>query len=132
MMGQRLRVREGWVVLFLSLGLGLVVSTGIASADWTEGLHILPIVSLGAFIIGLMLAKSGATGFEGLTVEDGVATLKLKGGCTNEGGVHSIYDLIVPTLKQFDEIDAVKVLDPEGETQNPDGKGDSRPACLEP
>jgi len=81
---------------------------------------------------GLMLAKSGATGFEGLTVEDGVATLKLKGGCSNEGGVHSIYDLIVPTLKQFDEIDAVKVLDPEGETQNPDGKGDSRPACLEP
>jgi hypothetical protein len=40
------------------LGLALVVSTGIASAGWTEGLKVLPIAGLGAFIIGLMIAKS--------------------------------------------------------------------------
>ncbi len=52
------RIREGWGVLLLSLGLALIVSAGIASAGWTEGLKILPIASLGAFIIGLMIAKS--------------------------------------------------------------------------
>lgn len=81
---------------------------------------------------GLILMGSGATGFDGLTVEEGVATVRLKGGCNNEGGAHSIYDLILPTLKQFDEIKSVKVLDPEGNTQNPEGSGDSRPECLEP
>jgi len=40
------------------LGLTLVVSTGIAGAGWTEGLKVLPIAGLGAFIIGLMIAKS--------------------------------------------------------------------------
>lgn len=57
-MTQRFRIREGWGVLLLVLGLALVVSGGIASADWTEGLNILPFVGLGAFLIGLMLAKS--------------------------------------------------------------------------
>ena len=52
------RVREGWGVLLLSLGLGLIVSTGIAGAGWTDGLKVLPIAGLGAFIIGLMIAKS--------------------------------------------------------------------------
>jgi len=52
------RIREGWGVLLLSLGLTLVVSTGIAGAGWTEGLKVLPIAGLGAFIIGLMIAKS--------------------------------------------------------------------------
>jgi transglutaminase-like putative cysteine protease len=40
------------------LGLVLVVSTGIAGAGWTEGLKVLPIAGLGAFIVGLMIAKS--------------------------------------------------------------------------
>ncbi|GAB4539478.1 MAG: transglutaminaseTgpA domain-containing protein [Anaerolineae bacterium] len=52
------RIREGWGVLSLSLGLALVVSAGIASAGWTEGLNILPLASLGAFVIGLMIARS--------------------------------------------------------------------------
>lgn len=52
------RIREGWGILLLSLGLALVVSTGIASAGWTEGLTILPIAGLGAFVIGLMIARS--------------------------------------------------------------------------
>ena len=52
------RLKEGWGVVLLSLGLALVVSTGIAGAGWTEGLKVLPIAGLGAFIIGLMIAKS--------------------------------------------------------------------------
>jgi transglutaminase-like putative cysteine protease len=52
------RIREGWGVLLLSLSLALIVSTGIASAGWTGGLKVLLIASLGAFIIGLMIAKS--------------------------------------------------------------------------
>ncbi len=57
-MVQRWRIREGWGVLLLSLGLTLIVSTGIASAGWTDGLKVLPLASLGAFIIGLMISKS--------------------------------------------------------------------------
>jgi transglutaminase-like putative cysteine protease len=40
------------------LGLALIVSIGISSAGWTEGLSILPIAGVGAITIGLMIAKS--------------------------------------------------------------------------
>jgi transglutaminase-like putative cysteine protease len=52
------RIREGWGVLLLSSGLALIVSIGISSAGWTEGLRIVPIAGVGAIIIGLMIAKS--------------------------------------------------------------------------
>ena len=64
-MARRWCVREGWGVLLLTLGLVLVVSTGISSAEWTEGLKVLPLAGLGAFIIGLMIAKSRLPGWLG-------------------------------------------------------------------
>ena len=57
-MSKRLRVREGWGVLLLSLSLTLATSLAISGAGWTRGLNLIPIVSLGAFVIGLMIAKS--------------------------------------------------------------------------
>lgn len=81
---------------------------------------------------GLSLVQSGAAGFETLRVQDGVAHVTLKGGCEAGGATVTVYDLIVPTLKQFDEIAHVKVYDPAGHTADPTGAGDSRPACLEP
>jgi transglutaminase-like putative cysteine protease len=64
-MGERWRIREGWSVLLLSFALAMVASVAIASAGWTEGLRVVPIASLGAFIIGLMIAKSILPGWTG-------------------------------------------------------------------
>lgn len=81
---------------------------------------------------GLSLPMNGAEGFDALSITDGVATLKMRGGCTNEGGAITLYDAISKTLKQYPEVEFVKLQDPQGQTQTPEGKSDSRPACLEP
>lgn len=39
---------------------------------------------------------------------------------------------IMPTLRQFDTVDWVKVLDPSVSTADPAGPGDSIPDCLNP
>ncbi|UCC87443.1 MAG: DUF4129 domain-containing protein [Anaerolineales bacterium] len=57
-MTERWRIREGWGVLFLSLGIAMITGFAVAGAGWTGGLDLIPIVCLGAFIIGLMVAKS--------------------------------------------------------------------------
>lgn len=81
---------------------------------------------------GLDVVKSGAEGFEDFQLQDGVATLKLRGGCASEGSTVTVYDLIRETLVAFPEVEHVKLLDPEGTTQDAEGPGDSRPECLEP
>jgi Fe-S cluster biogenesis protein NfuA len=80
---------------------------------------------------GLVVNTSGATGFEGFKVEDGVATLRLRGGCSSEGATVTIYDHLHRTLTAFDSVQHVKVAGP-GETTTPDGKVDHRPDCLQP
>ncbi len=57
-MSERWRIREGWGVLFLSMVLMMTISFAVAGAGWTTGLNVVPIASLGAFVIGLMIAKS--------------------------------------------------------------------------
>jgi transglutaminase-like putative cysteine protease len=64
-MSERWRVREGWGILLLSLALTMIVSFAIAGAGWTEGLSVVPLASLGAFIIGIMVAKSRLPGWMG-------------------------------------------------------------------
>jgi hypothetical protein len=39
---------------------------------------------------------------------------------------------IMPTLRQFADVDHVKILAPDGTTENPTGHTDSIPECLEP
>jgi len=43
----------------------MVISLAVANAGWTTGLHLVPLASLGAFIIGLMIAKSLLPGWLG-------------------------------------------------------------------
>lgn len=81
---------------------------------------------------GLRLLPSGATGFRGLRITAGVARVQLVGGCRSGGSTVGIADELRPTLRQFPSVDAVKVLDPDGATENPWGPGDSIPECLEP
>ena len=81
---------------------------------------------------GLALVASHATGFTGLTITDGVARVKLTGGCSSDGSTVTIADEIMPTLRQFASVHWVKIYGPDGSTERPTGHTDSIPTCLEP
>ena len=80
---------------------------------------------------GLRFLACGSTGAKLQTLEDGVAKVKLEGECGGCGTM-SVYDLILPTLKAFPEIEVVQLYDANGKSQVDDPGADSRPACLEP
>jgi len=73
---------------------------------------------------------NGFTGYSKLDVNNGVANVYLTGACISEGKDFNIADLISLNLKQFPEIQVVKIYDQNGQTQNPTGAGDSEPLCL--
>jgi hypothetical protein len=81
---------------------------------------------------GLQLLRSHATGYAGLAIADGVARVRLTGGCNSDGSTVTVAGEIMPTLRQFANVDWVKILDPAGSTETPTGHTDSIPACLEP
>jgi len=51
-------LREGWGVFLLTLGLVLIICAVVTSAGWTEGLHIVTPVGLGAFAFAFLAARS--------------------------------------------------------------------------
>jgi len=81
---------------------------------------------------GLRLLRSGATGFSHLGVRDGVARVRLTGGCSSRGSTVTIAGEIIPTLRRLARVDWVKIYDPSGHTERPTGHSDSIPTCLEP
>jgi len=81
---------------------------------------------------GLRLVSSDASGFTGPSIRDGVARVRLTGGCNSGGSTFTVANEIVPTLKQFPTVRFVKILDPQGRTEQPSGRVDSIPECLEP
>lgn len=81
---------------------------------------------------GLDAVTSGATGFSELVVVNGVARVYLTGECNSKGATYTIANLIVVNLRQFPEIQWVKIYDENGETETPDGQSSSIPFCLEP
>jgi hypothetical protein len=82
---------------------------------------------------GLRFEASGATGFTNFTVDDdGIARVQLTAGCDSRGSTFTVAQEIIPTLTQFPSISYVKILDPEGNTGDPEGESNSIPACLEP
>ena len=80
---------------------------------------------------GWRLIDCGSTGAKLQTIEEGVAKVQLVGSCGGCGTM-SVYDLIVPTLKTFPEVNVVHIYDSSGKSQIEGPKVDSRPACLEP
>jgi hypothetical protein len=82
--------------------------------------------------IGLTFVSSEATGFTNLSIKDQIARVQLTGGCNSRGSTITIAGEIFPTLKQFSSVRYVKIYDPSGHTENPDGRSDSIPECLEP
>ena len=81
---------------------------------------------------GLRFVSSEATGFTNLSIRDGVARVQLTGGCNSRGSTLTIASEIFPTLKQFSSVRYVKIYDPSGNTEEPKGRSDSIPECLEP
>jgi hypothetical protein len=86
----------------------------------------------GEYARGLRLVTSGATGFTGLSIRDGIARVRLTRGCNSHGSTFTVANEIVPTLKQFPTVRHVKIFDPQGRTEQPTGRADSIPECLEP
>jgi hypothetical protein len=81
---------------------------------------------------GLDIVLSGTTGFSKLTITDGLARVYLTGTCNSKGATYTIGNLIDANLKQFPEVQWVKIYDQNGETETPDGQSGSIPFCLEP
>jgi hypothetical protein len=81
---------------------------------------------------GLDVLLSGTTGFSNLTIENGIARVYLTGMCASQGATYTIANLINANLKQFSEIQWIKIYDQNNETETPDGQSSSIPFCLEP
>jgi hypothetical protein len=81
---------------------------------------------------GLRFITSGATGWKGLTISNGVARIQLVGGCAANGAKATVAAEIDSTLEQFRLVKWVKIYDPAGSTEQPGGSTDSIPQCLQP
>lgn len=81
---------------------------------------------------GLALITNGFDGYSSLTIEDGVARLRLTGECQSAGGTYTVAQPIMKNLLQFPEVEYVKIYDSAGNTQLPEGRSNSIPLCLEP
>lgn len=81
---------------------------------------------------GLRLLRSEAKSFADLSVADGIARVRLTGGCSSGGSTVTIAGSIMPTLRQFGTVDWVKIYGPGGHTATPNGPSDSIPDCLNP
>ena len=84
------------------------------------------------FSYGWIALYNGFTGYSRLEIRQGVAHVYLVGACAPDERAFNIADLITLNLKQFPEIQFVKIYDENGNTQTPDGLSDSIPACLQP
>jgi hypothetical protein len=81
---------------------------------------------------GLRLVRSEAKSFAGLGIGNHIARVRLTGGCSSNGSTVTIAGSIMPTLRQFDSVDWVKIYGPGGHTASPNGPSDSIPDCLNP
>lgn len=81
---------------------------------------------------GLRLLRSRATTFDDLSIESGIARVRLVGGCSSGGSTVTIAGSIMPSMRQFASVDWVKIYDPAGDTASPTGYSDSIPDCLNP
>jgi hypothetical protein len=108
---------------------------------WVRDPASLPEAILNAFFVGptpeeqaqgLFLVTSGFSGYSQLTIEGGMARIYLTGTCASSGAAYSVAGPLVTNLRQFPEVQWVKIYDADGNTENPDGEGNSIPFCLEP
>ncbi|MGC1378810.1 MAG: hypothetical protein WA821_21440, partial [Anaerolineales bacterium] len=85
-----------------------------------------------SYYYGDMTVYDGFSAFSKLEINSGVANVYLIGTCNRQRVDYTIAQLLQANLKQYPAIQYVKVYDQAGQTQNPDGSGDSVPLCLDP
>ncbi|PWB74854.1 MAG: hypothetical protein C3F07_06720, partial [Anaerolineales bacterium] len=81
---------------------------------------------------GLAIILNGFTGYSKLEFADGVAHVYLTGTCQSNGTLYNIARPLTLNLKQFPDIQFVKIYDQYGDTREPAARVDSFPVCLDP
>jgi len=81
---------------------------------------------------GYEAITDGFTGFSLLEIAEGIARVHLTGTCFSNGATYTIAQPLMKNLRQFEQVQYVKIFDQTGQTWEPDGPGNSIPACLEP
>ena len=81
---------------------------------------------------GLAVINNGFTGYSRLVLANGGAYVYLAGNCQSNGTLYTIARLLMANLKQFPEIQFVKIYDQFGKTLQPAARVDSVPVCLGP
>lgn len=84
------------------------------------------------FQYGWIALYDGFTGYSRVEIVNGIARLYLLGACQPADPDYTIADILTYNLKQFAEVQYVKIYDQNGLTQDPFGVSDSIPACLMP
>ena len=84
------------------------------------------------YFYGWTAPMNGVTGYSQLDVSDGIARLYLMGPCNSQGSTFTLAQPIMQSLRQFSDIQFVKIYDMHGSTEMHDGPQNSIPACLEP
>jgi hypothetical protein len=81
---------------------------------------------------GLGFVLNGFTGYSRLAFANGGVHVYLAGNCQSNGTLYNIARLLMANIKQFPEIEFVKIYDQFGHTREPSARVDSIPACLDP
>ena len=81
---------------------------------------------------GLGLVLNGFTGYSKTTFSNGVVYVYLTGNCQSNGTLYSIAYPLMANLKQFPDVQYVKIFDQYGDTRQPAARVNSIPVCLDP
>jgi hypothetical protein len=81
---------------------------------------------------GLAQVLNGFTGYSRLVFANGGVHVYLTGNCQSNGTLYTIANPLMANLKQFPELQFVKIYDQLGHTRAPAARVDSIPACLDP
>jgi hypothetical protein len=81
---------------------------------------------------GLAVIGNGFTGYSRVEFANGGVYVYLAGRCQSNGTLYTIERPLMLNLKQFPEIQFVKIYDQSGNTREPAARVDSVPACVDP
>lgn len=81
---------------------------------------------------GFTLISNGFTGYKRVEFANGGVYVYLAGNCQSNGTLYNISRPLMASLKQFPEVQFVKIYDQFGYTREPAARIDSIPACLDP
>jgi hypothetical protein len=81
---------------------------------------------------GLAVINNGFTGYSKVDFANGGVYVYLMGTCQSNGTLYTIEQPLMANLKQFPELEFVKIYDQLGQTRQPAARVDSVPGCIDP